>query len=96
MRASCAKPNLAARTIDAMVPDRPAIAVDRGAVGTVAVRVELDASGDVLGASIQYSAGDAALDAAALEAARHSRFAPEIVDCAPHSGTYLFRVDFTG
>lgn len=95
-KASCATPEREARTLDAVVPDRPQIALDRGSLGSVAIRVDLRVDGSVIGATVVRSAGDAALDAAALGAALRSRFAPEIVACAPHAGSYLFRVDFTG
>jgi hypothetical protein len=36
------------------------------------------------------------LDDAALDAARRSTYAPEIVDCKTQSGSYLFRVEFDG
>jgi TonB family protein len=58
------------------------------------VRVDLTQTGAVRAVSIARSTGDPALDAAALEAARRSTYAPEVTDCAPQPGSYLFRVEF--
>ncbi|GAC1543857.1 MAG: hypothetical protein NVS3B16_10880 [Vulcanimicrobiaceae bacterium] len=92
----CAVPNADATTTRPVEPDYPDIARQQGAVGTANIKVSLDATGHVLDASIQKSAGNAALDQAALRAARASSFSPEIVNCVKTAGSYLFRADFTG
>ncbi len=92
----CAVPNADATTTQAVEPDYPDIARQQGAVGTTQVKVSLDATGHVLDASIAKSAGSAALDQAAVKAARASSFAPEVVNCVKTAGSYIFRADFTG
>src|SRR5580700_9668384 len=42
---------------------------------------------------LAYSSGDSMVDAAALDAARHTFFAPETNDCAPVAGRYFYQVD---
>ncbi len=63
--------------------------------GTAKVAVALTPSGSVSAASIYRSTGDMMLDRAALRAARMSTYSPEVRDCTPVGGTYLFTVDFT-
>jgi protein TonB len=94
-KATCDRPDVAARTISVVDPEIPDIARERGITGTVDVRVDLTETGAVSAVSIARTA-DASLDEAALDAARHSSFAPEIVDCKAQAGSYLFRVDFDG
>lgn len=92
----CANPNADATTTQAVEPDYPDIARQQGAVGTVQVKVSLDATGHVLGADINKSSGNASLDQSALKAARASSFTPEVVNCVKTAGSYIFRADFTG
>ena len=92
----CAKPHVDAQTTRAVEPDYPDLARQQGAVGTVQVKVSLNATGGVTSTSIYKSAGNAQLDKAALSAARASTYSPEIEDCQATAGTYLFRADFTG
>jgi TonB family protein len=63
-------------------------------MGTASVQVNLSATGAVLSATIAKSTGNAALDQAALLAAKQSTYKPEIKDCVPVAGAYLYRVDF--
>lgn len=93
---ACAVPNADATTVQAVEPDYPDIARQQGAVGTAKVKVSLDAAGHVLEASIAKSAGNAALDQAAVKAARASTFAPEVVNCVKTAGSYYFSADFQG
>ncbi len=92
----CAVPNVEPTTLNAAEADYPDIARQQGVVGTAAVKVTLDAGGHVGGAEISKSAGNAALDQAAVKAARASTYKAEVVNCVPTAGSYLFRVDFTG
>lgn len=92
---SCANPNVAAHAIDAISPDTPQAAQEAGAIGTVQVEVSLAASGAVTSVAVLRSAGFAPLDNAALRAARQSTYAPEVRDCRPVAGDYVFRADFT-
>jgi protein TonB len=91
---ACSAPDVAAKTIDAQTPDKPDDAQAQGLVGTVKIKVDLDASGAVVGASIFESSGSMELDQAALSAARASRYAPQERDCKNVPGSYLFTVDF--
>lgn len=95
-RPSCAVPNADAATKGEPVqPDYPDIARQQGLAGTTQVKVALDAKGNVTDVSVYKSAGAAVLDQAALKAARQTAYTPEIVDCVPTGGVYLFRADFT-
>jgi TonB family protein len=59
---------------------------------TAVIAVTLDARGHVAAASVYQSTGSDVLDAAALDAAKRSAYAPGETDCAPSGGT--FAVDF--
>lgn len=91
---ACSAPDIAAKTLAAQTPEKPDDAQAQGLVGTVKVKVDLDASGAVTGANVYESSGSMELDQAALQAARRSRYAPEERDCKNVSGSYLFTVDF--
>jgi protein TonB len=75
-------------------PKYPENAREQGATGTVQVKVSLNPSGGVISTSIYKSSGNAELDQAALAAAHESTYNPEIEDCQPVAGTYLFRAGF--
>lgn len=92
---SCANPNVAARAVDAISPDTPQAAQEAGAIGSVEIEVSLAASGAVTSVAVLRSAGFVPLDDAALRAARQSTYAPEVRDCRPVAGDYVFRADFT-
>lgn len=91
---ACSAPDVPAKTIETQSPVVPDDARANGFTGTAKVRVDLDASGNVVGTSIYESAGSMELDRAALQAARESRYAPEERDCKNVPGSYLFNVDF--
>lgn len=90
---ACSAPDVPAKTV---VTQQPQVPEDQsgGFVGTAKVKVDLDASGAVVGTSIYESTGNMMFDRAALEAARASQYAPEQRDCKNISGSYLFTVDF--
>lgn len=89
---ACSAPDVPAKTL---VTQNAAAPEDATAYsGEAKVQVDLDASGNVIGASIYQSTGSMELDRAALAAARASRYAPEERDCKNVSGSYLFIVDF--
>lgn len=93
----CAVPNAPASTLVAAVPEVPATLQSNGlASGTTMVRVDIDADGHVLNASIEKTSGVYGLDRAALKAARESTFQPEVRNCSGVAGSYLFEVDFPG
>ena len=90
---ACSAPDLAARTTFVESPSIPESAPQNSTIAKI--RVDLDAEGNVLGASVYESAGLMELDQAALVAARHSRYAPEEINCKNVSGSYLFTVEFS-
>jgi protein TonB len=91
----CANPNESATTTNAVSPDFPDSAREAGAEGSTQVLVSLDAAGNVLNATVYKSAGNIQLDRAAIDAAKASKYAPEVVNCVKTAGTYIFRADFT-
>ncbi len=93
----CAVPNApAAIRGQAVEPDYPDIARQQGATGTANVKVTLDSTGGVQTTSIYKSAGNAALDQAALKAAQQTAYTPDVVNCVKTAGSYIFEADFTG
>lgn len=90
---ACSAPDIAAKTVVTQSPDVPEDQLN-GFSGTAKVKVDLDASGAVVGTSIYESTGNMQLDRAAVSAARESRYAPEERDCKNVAGSYLFTVDF--
>jgi protein TonB len=91
----CAVPNAeAAMKGEPAELDYPDIAREQGAVGTTLVKVSLDVAGNVTDASVYKSAGNAALDQAAIKAAKATSYTPDIVNCVKTPGSYLFKADF--
>ena len=62
--------------------------------GTAIVRFELTENGSPQNASIEKSSGSYLLDQAAMQTVLHQEFAPEIRDCVPVAGSYLYEVDY--
>ncbi len=91
---SCARPNVAAATLRAVAPDTPPMAQQQGISGTVQVVVSLDAQSRVVSTRVP-SSPSAALNPAALTAARESLFRTEVRNCEPVAADYIFSVDFT-
>jgi periplasmic protein TonB len=91
---ACAQPHVDPSTKNPVQPEYPEVAREQGAFGTAKVAVTLDAHGTVVSAVIAQSAGNAALDQEAIKAAKASTYSPEIVDCKPIGGVYLFRAVF--
>ena len=81
-----------AHTLQAVSPSAPDDAL--GVQATAQVQVTIDAGGRVTDTRIYRSTSNLSLDRVALDAARHSTYAPATVDCQPVGGTYLFTVDF--
>ena len=92
---ACATPNQDASVIGAISPDYPDSARDL-ALGQVSVLVQvtIDDKGRLLESRIYQSSNSAAIDQAALRAARQSTYAPKIENCVPVEGTYIFHADF--
>ena len=91
---SCADPNRDAVAANVVSPEYPSSPSGMGGV-TVLVAVTIDATGGVSEASVSQSSGNAAIDQAALRAARQSSYRPRLVNCVPSPGTYLFRAEFS-
>lgn len=92
---ACKTPYQDATVVQQAQPEYPDSAREQG-LGEVqvAVRVTIGPSGSLVNAAISQSAGNMALDQAALAAARQSTYAPKIVNCEAVTGDYLFRVTF--
>lgn len=93
-RPACSAPDVQAKAIVTQSPIVPDDARPGGFTGTAKVKVDLDASGNVIHTSIYESTGSMELDRAAIDAAQQSRYAPEERGCKNVSGSYLFTVDF--
>lgn len=91
---ACANPNADAIATDKVTPDMPEIARQMGATGTAQIKVDLDESGKVLGVAVYKSTNNRALDEAAKQAARQSKYRPETRNCVAVSGSYLYTVTF--
>lgn len=75
-------------------PTYPMDAARAGASGTTVVHVDVDAAGNVADVSVDTSSGHAALDAAAVEAARHWTYRPALQDGQPAPGVVRIPVQF--
>ncbi|HXW75876.1 MAG TPA: energy transducer TonB [Candidatus Eremiobacteraceae bacterium] len=78
-----------------VTPDYPDLARDQNVQGDVTVRISVGADGSVLAAEVVTSSGSAALDRAALAAARASRFKPPTANGVPVQRDYLIVYTFT-
>lgn len=92
---ACSDPNVEAKTLVTISPDAPSSAYGSNSDVTAMIKVDLDASGRVMGVSVYRSTGALELDQAALQAARQSTYAPEMRDCQAVPGSYLFKVEFS-
>lgn len=91
---ACANPNVKAKTVNPVTPDTPEMARQQGATGVAQVQVDLSATSKINSVKIYKSAGNPALDQAALTAARQSSFQTDIVDCVPQAASYIYVVEF--
>ena len=83
-------------SVDAADPPAfPPAAVRAGAFGSVAVRVELDQTGKVTGATALGTSGNPDLDAAAVTSARKSTYHPARFACEPLRSSYTVNFDFS-
>ena len=92
--ASCTAQHSDAAMPEFMSLERPEFAVKAGYFGTTAVRVDLDASGNVQSASVLKTSGYKVLDTAALSGVRTAKFIPEKVDCQGIAGSYEADVSY--
>jgi TonB family protein len=91
LAATCAQPNTGALVVTAAEPNLPHGLKVRGYVN---VLVTIAPSGHVVRATIVHSSGNATIDSAVADAARHSTYAPKTVNCALVQGNYLFHAQF--
>jgi TonB family protein len=61
--------------------------------GTAIVRVDITENGTPRNATIERSSGSYLLDQAAIKTVLNQEFAPEIRDCVPVAGSYLYEVE---
>lgn len=92
----CTTPYASAQPDNIAQPDFPEIARQQGAAARTIVRVSLDAGGNVTGGTVAQSSGNMALDQAAITAARHTTYEPQLERCNAVPSTFFFAVDFTG
>ncbi len=88
----CPKPDAPAQFVDGEEPDAPAAA--HGARGMVFVSVTLAADGSIITTSVRKTSQNAALDAAALAAAKEASYAPACRSGKPVTSTYLYVARF--
>jgi TonB family protein len=91
--AACKNPNAAPEAIDPTAPDLPK-AQWPSHKETAIVAVTVSPDGRAAAAKIYRSSGDPNLDRAVLAAAEKSRYSPQLSNCTPVQGAYLFRADF--
>jgi TonB family protein len=72
----------------------PTIAEELGVSGIVQVKIDLSSAGNLSNAAIFSSSGNSALDEAALQSARMTRFTSEVAHCRHVAGSYLYQVEF--
>jgi TonB family protein len=72
----------------------PEIAAQQGVGGTAQVKIDLTSAGKVAAESLFTGSGNKWLDNAALVSAKLTQFTPEVRDCQPIAGSYLYEVRF--
>lgn len=92
-QAACKNPNAPPQALDPAAPDLPKSQMPAHNVSAV-VAVKVGADGKPHGVTIYKSSGNANVDRAVITAAEKSTYTPRLVNCAPHSGVYLFKADF--
>jgi TonB family protein len=65
-----------------------------GLHGSTQLIVTLSETGELKDVVLSESSGITALDAAAIGAARHAAFAPEVHNCAPVGGSYFLTIEY--
>ncbi len=93
--AVCDARNVPAAATYTAIAEMPPLAKTMALTGQTLVQVNIDPTGAILDTIVAKSSGTPLLDRAALAAAQASSFHPEIRDCTPVAGSYLFVVDFS-
>ena len=90
---ACARPNVDARTVNAVPAETPPLAQQQGISGEVTVVVSLDENSKLVSATVQKSPSSL-LNNAALQAAKSSTYQTRIANCKPVADSYRFIVEF--
>ena len=77
------------------LPEYPRLCIEEGAGGSVTVYVTIDADGSLAAAWVGQTSGFPCLDAAALGAAKESRYNPPEVGGRPVAETYRILYEFS-
>ncbi|MDE2480745.1 MAG: TonB family protein [bacterium] len=91
--ATCPVPNKAVDVSNIPKIDFPTTKTSP-AHGTVVLHLDISAEGTVTTHKVLESTGNKDLDLAALQAARRATYTPELIECKPVAGSYLFVVVF--
>jgi TonB family protein len=65
-----------------------------GMHGSTQLIVTLSETGELRDVALSQSSGITALDVAAIGAARHAAFAPEVHNCTPVGGSYFLTIEY--
>jgi TonB family protein len=96
--AACPRADQPAAVISAAIPELPdtsSMTSYPSLPVSATIRVDLDASGGLLGSSVVQGTGNISLDREALRAVHSTRFSPEMQRCLARAGSYLYVVNFT-
>jgi protein TonB len=91
----CAQPNAdAAVTENPQPADVPAEVRAQNTSGIALVKVQLDATGAIIGTTVAQSTGNSSLDLVAVGMARDAKYSPALKACKPVASAYEFSVKF--
>ena len=93
--AACDVPNARPRVLQLVKPTYTRYMEENHKAGVVDVLVYIDDHGIVVKAEIYHSAGDVYLDGATYDAAVATKYAPEIKNCVPVAGKYIYRTRYS-
>jgi TonB family protein len=91
--ATCAQPNKPASLAEKPITYSPTVKSGAGS-GTVMIKMDISADGKVTGHEFMEHSGTQALDIAALRTANQVQYTPEMMNCKPVAGSYLFVMVF--
>jgi TonB family protein len=91
---ACSQPFAAAHALAPIKPAFPAEARAVNATGVVELTVDVDDTGALVGAAVSRSSGFAPLDRAALETAKHAKYAAASFSCRPTATTLTITTGF--
>ncbi|HET7814577.1 MAG TPA: TonB family protein [Candidatus Baltobacteraceae bacterium] len=90
---TCARPNAEA-AVDFALFDTPTIAMEQGVSGVTTLRISLNDTGALTGASLVQSSGNMWIDRSAMNTAYTSAFTPKIQNCSRVASAYLYQVSY--